>query len=251
MNELWSGTAGVLVGVVVAGAIPLWREWWRRRIERRGELTATWAELYLAKRAFDALANDGVQAPLYRLSIALFERSLPKLIGEGSLRSGEIGVLVEYINRATEVNRGLDRAGAAHAAGQLELVAQEYARNLAKVRELEAPEVRFKSRSLFDATKDAVMRLEDAFKPLVKMGRTQLHYAALIIEVFASSLIWLETLRLSETLRLVDASFAGEPAKFHVWYYHSGTLGFALLLAAIVLQAGVGLSGRGSADITD
>jgi len=53
--DWWSGTAGVLIGTVLASAIPLWREWWRRAIERRGELWAMHTEMYLTNRALQAL----------------------------------------------------------------------------------------------------------------------------------------------------------------------------------------------------
>ena len=48
---------------------------------------------------------------MYRLPLTMFERGLPKLIGEGLLTTNEISGLVEYIMRAEELNRGLDRGG--------------------------------------------------------------------------------------------------------------------------------------------
>jgi hypothetical protein len=160
MIDWWSGTAGVLIGAILASAIPTAVEWWRRRVERRGELIAMSAEYYLAARALHALETENVQAPLYRIPLTMFEHALPKLIGEGSLKTGEIAVLIEYVNRIEELNRGLGRASAAHAAEQPKLTEDEFRRNLAKVAGLRAADARFKGDSLFDLTADILFEFQ-------------------------------------------------------------------------------------------
>jgi len=76
----------------------------------------------------------------------MFTAALPKLIGEGRLLSHEIPILVEYLNRIEELNRGLERAGAARAAEQPVLVREEFGRNLEKTRGLLEPDKRFADR---------------------------------------------------------------------------------------------------------
>jgi hypothetical protein len=62
------------------------------------------------------LVTQKIQAPLYRIPDSTFASGLPKLIGDGRLGENEIAVLLEYADKVSEINRGLDRAGAAHLA---------------------------------------------------------------------------------------------------------------------------------------
>jgi hypothetical protein len=112
-----------------------------------------------------ALKRDNIPAPLYRLPIAMFSRAVPKLVGEGSLTFNEVGILVEYVNRIEELNRGLDRAGEAHAAGREPQMMEEFDRNLIKAEGFSKVERRLENQSLFCATKDAVYRLDETFNP--------------------------------------------------------------------------------------
>jgi hypothetical protein len=123
-------------------------------------------ELFITVSALAALKRDNVAAPLYRLPIAMFSRAVPKLVGEGLLSIDEVGALVEYVNRVEELNRGLDRAGAAHAAGRATQLTEEFERNLAKAEGFSKVERRFYNQSLYDASKDAVYRLDEEFSPL-------------------------------------------------------------------------------------
>jgi hypothetical protein len=164
--DWWSGTAGVLIGTLLATVIPFWREWKRRRVERRGEIDSMFVELRLADLALGELRTRDVGAPLYRLPITMFERAVPKLVGEGLLSLNEHAALIEYINRIEELNRGLDRAGAAHAAGRDLRLAEEFNRNRAKAEEFFKVEKRLVDHSLYDATKETVFRLDEEFSPV-------------------------------------------------------------------------------------
>jgi hypothetical protein len=108
---LWEGAAGVIIG----GCIPLAWSWWRRRVERRGEITGVHAEFFRIHLQLRALFDAKVEAPLYRLPISVTSQVLPKLIGDGVLDENDVYVLIEWVNRIEELNRGLDRAGDAHA----------------------------------------------------------------------------------------------------------------------------------------
>jgi hypothetical protein len=110
-TNLLAGAAGALLGALIGGGIPLgWAALLRRR-ERAGEIQAMQVEMYDAKRSMAALRKENISAPLYRLPLTMFERGLPKLVGEGLLTLNEIAGLIEYVMRSEELNRGLDRAG--------------------------------------------------------------------------------------------------------------------------------------------
>ena len=65
--------------------------------------------------------------------------------------------------------------------------------------------------------------------------RVRLHYVALLFEAAGATLIFLESLRLSETIiQLGFMSYSGPPEEFNVWYYNSGTLGFVFLICGII-----------------
>src|ERR1700733_10500244 len=79
-----------------------------------------------------ALIDGGIMAPLYRLPIFMTSQALPKLIGDGMLDENEVYALIEWVNRIEESNRGLGRAGDAHAANDNAQARDEYSRNLAR-----------------------------------------------------------------------------------------------------------------------
>jgi hypothetical protein len=63
-------------------------------------------------------------------------QAVPKLVGDGLLSMDETGAPVEFINRSEEINRGLDRAGDAHAADNREWLDDEHQRNVTKASNL-------------------------------------------------------------------------------------------------------------------
>jgi hypothetical protein len=163
--DWWSGWTGVLIGgvlgAVLGSSIPLgWRVWQRRR-ERRGEIRAMQAELRLAEMDMTSLIDE-VAAPLYRLPLSMFERALPKLIGEGELTFNEIGLLVEYVNRAEELNRGLDRAAEASMVAANFMLPGEFERNQLKAEAILREILqRHGNRSLRDGAWDALLRIDE------------------------------------------------------------------------------------------
>jgi len=65
-----------------------------------------------------------------------------------------------------------------------------------------------------------------------------LHWCALVCEGLGSLLVFLEAHRISVELAtgVAHADFAGQPPPgYQAWWYDSGGLGFALLLAGIML----------------
>lgn len=154
-----SGIGGVLIGFL----IPAIHGWWRRHQERQGELYAMHCEM---RRAFDciaALRSQPIQAPLYRLPLTIHTIALPKLIGEGNLDINQIGALLEYLARADELNRGLDRAGQAHAAGPggNDWLTQEFNRNRSKAADIvETKYERLGDMTVFDASQAALFALQ-------------------------------------------------------------------------------------------
>jgi hypothetical protein len=130
----WVGAIlGALIGTTIGGGVPLWWASRLRRLERKGQLFGMMAELRLAQLYMSALLSDGYASPLYRLPLSMFEQALPKLIGDGKLTINEIGVLVEYVNRIEELNRGLDRsAEASTKPANGGVLAEEHSRNKIK-----------------------------------------------------------------------------------------------------------------------
>lgn len=115
----------------------------------------------LAEENMRALLTDHVAAPLYHLPLALFQRAVPKLIGEGLLETDEVHAILEYMMRIEELNRGLERARSAAASESLFGVNSEYSRNQEKVRELiDQKQDRFDGETLSDAVAAALSRLD-------------------------------------------------------------------------------------------
>jgi hypothetical protein len=166
--DWWSGWMGALlgaaIGAVLGSCIPLVWTSRQRRLERIGELVGMQVELRLQQMDMDALLNDPVQSPLYRLPVSIFERALPKLIGEKKLTVNEISLLVEYVNRVDELNRGLDRAAEASTTTANGWVVEgEYNRNRDKAKKMLSEKLaRHADQSLFAGAWAALLRLENA-----------------------------------------------------------------------------------------
>jgi hypothetical protein len=169
----WEGAAGALLGAFIGSYIPL--RWARsqRRTERLGELLGMRSEMQQAQVCIEALLNDGVPAPLYHLPLSVFRVALPKLIGDGLLRPFEVSALVEYLNGADELNRGLDRAGeAAMIEGQsnsltrpmaADLLTAEFKRNKLKAENLRSkPLERLNGGPVLACAWNALVRVEIA-----------------------------------------------------------------------------------------
>jgi signal transduction histidine kinase len=90
------------------------------RLERRRRVSGNWAALAAEAETCERLAGaylaDNVPAPLYRFPEAAFSTSFPELLAEGEIGRLEARQLTEFRAAVQEVNRGLDRAGEAHAA---------------------------------------------------------------------------------------------------------------------------------------
>jgi len=69
------------------------------------------------------------------------------------------------VSAVEEINRGLERAGQAHAANREPQLNEEFGRNRIKAEEfLRKLEPRFDNRSLFDVAQTALFRLEGSLK---------------------------------------------------------------------------------------
>lgn len=163
----WDGFGALAFVAVLSFVLTVGVAWWSRRRERLGEIVAMQAELYQGFKCMTALRNQPndigqqmVLAPLYRLPLRMFDRALPKLIGDAKLTDNEINDLLEYAMRADELNRGLERAGDAHAARNDLGMVDEYTRNIAKVAHiLDVKPERPSGESLYDAAWAALIRV--------------------------------------------------------------------------------------------
>jgi hypothetical protein len=163
----WVGALiGAVFGTMLGGCIPLWWTSRLRRLERNGEIGGMMVELRLTQLYLTALLNDGIESPLYRLPLSMFEQALPKLIGDGKLDLNEIALLVEYVNRIEELNRGLDRAAEAStipANGWV--LAAEHSRNKLKAENILLEKLdRLEGLSVHDGAWDALFRVEESDK---------------------------------------------------------------------------------------
>ena len=162
----WLTPVSTLLGVAVGASIPLFSATHRRRLERRGEVIAMISESLQARSSITSLTLQNIQAPLYRLPTTIFKQALPKLIGDGHLRPTEIDVLVEFLNRIDELNRGLERAGDAHSKHPegSNWLNQEHSRNVAKAKEIgELPSERFAGLALIDGADMCLHRMHDLY----------------------------------------------------------------------------------------
>jgi hypothetical protein len=163
-NYWWIGLVSALLGAGIGSSVPIWWSSRLRRIERLGEITAMISEASSAGSRMRTLIRGPVKAPLYRLPSAISKHALPKLIGDGKLTDAEIDLLVEFSNKVDEINRGLERAGAAHAANPegSKWLDQEYERNVAKAAEaVEVDTAENKnSLSMVDSVLAALLRVD-------------------------------------------------------------------------------------------
>ena len=165
--DWWTGWIGALVGgaigAILGSFIPLIWSSHIRRIERKGEIAGMKVELRLARLAMDALLDDEVKAPLYRLPMSMFERGLPKLVGEGRPTLNEMALLFEYANRIEELNRGLDRAREASSIIANDFaIAREFERNSLKADNILNERLkRHKGVSLYDGAWTSLFRIDE------------------------------------------------------------------------------------------
>ena len=163
----WVAAVGTVGAVFVALNLAR-RDTKSRRIERRGDIVAMSADVFQGRLRMTALVREAIQAPLYRIPETMLQHGLPRLIGDGRLTQNEIDVLLEYASRVAEINRGLDRAGDAHASqpSGSDHLTNEFARNQAKANEVLYEESgRFGNESLIDAAERALFRVGLAYSP--------------------------------------------------------------------------------------
>ncbi len=183
MNHIawWEGGGGALlgalVGAVAASVIPVYLNWNKRNIERRGELAAIQDEMRQAKGVLDKLLqpkNPGALAE--RVPMVMLEGGYPKLIGEGLLGRNETSALVQYITQAEAVNRALTAAAQASAAGNGMAANFQVGQGIASARRIIQPErPGMPGQSVFEIVERAVQRLQKRWnRPLMESGARML-----------------------------------------------------------------------------
>jgi hypothetical protein len=78
-----------------------------------------------------------------------------------------------------------------------------------------------------------------AGEPVTRYHTSRLvcHAVGLLLEAIGSFFVLMDAIRLNELASILGLfSYAGEPEKFHPWYYHSLVLGFCLLFGGILFQ---------------
>jgi hypothetical protein len=129
-----------LVGVVVGVALG-WFLNERSRISqareaRKARLHALRVEVEQCGDSMRGYLQANVAAPLYRLPTWAGTQALGYVAMDGSLDEGQVHALLLYYTKIEEVNRGLDRAGEAHAGNDQVQLAMEYNRLCLKIPEI-------------------------------------------------------------------------------------------------------------------
>lgn len=147
-------------GALLGACVPIGWSHYRRAVERRGELAAILVEFRRCEECFSAYLKDGVGAPLYRIPHSALSIALPKLVGDGSLDIDETGILVRYLSVVEEINRGLERCGAAASQGNQDLLNTEFNRLTSKMTTYSTKgEERWQGMTLLEATFSLLARL--------------------------------------------------------------------------------------------
>lgn len=154
-----------------------------------------------------------------------------------------MSALIEYINRVEELNRGLERAGEAHAGERYAQVQQEYNRNYAKATEL-MDKPFSGGKPLFDVARSALFRLdptsENAAPTTRAPFRRWLNAAGLLVGIIGVVIVWhygWPQPTFPRHVSLVtqqDLSAQADAAEAH--YRHMATLGLVLIVAGFLLQ---------------
>jgi len=114
-------TTITLISVLVAAGVAIYvverthrramdREDRARELRIQGNLAGLVAELKLAGRMAAGYLADNVSAPLYRIPLNAFERSLPALMADRVLSAADIETLMDFYANAASINLGLAQA---------------------------------------------------------------------------------------------------------------------------------------------
>jgi hypothetical protein len=118
----------VLVGFILAW-VPQWAD-------RRRRILAHWAalraEVLLCAECTNALLQDHVAAPLYRLPTLAYEKAFPLLLVEGELSELQVLALSRFFAQVQDINRGLENATRLAQASDDAKLQKEYERLLLK-----------------------------------------------------------------------------------------------------------------------
>jgi hypothetical protein len=122
------GVFGTVLGTVVGYLL---NEWTRRRQEkdaRRARLNAVGVEVERCGEMLRTFLQHNVAAPLYRLPTWAGEKAFGQLATDGTLGRAAVQSLLRYYTNISEINRGLERAGAAASASDNSQLQKEFGR---------------------------------------------------------------------------------------------------------------------------
>ena len=128
MKELFLIVAGFILA-----QIPI-------QFDRKRKLKTHWhairAEMMLCHEKVEALLNDHIMAPLYRLPIVAYSTSFPILLAEGAVTEDEVKNIGRCFGQIEDINRGLDNAAEMNKINNNEKLKEEYGRNCLKAKVL-------------------------------------------------------------------------------------------------------------------
>src|SRR5262245_1995806 len=104
----WIPIVSVVIGVVLGYGAAEFREHFRRKHERRGQLEALAVEIELCGELAAAYLASSVQTPAYRLPIRAYETALPAILADGVLSMAEINALTRFYVNVHSFNLAID-----------------------------------------------------------------------------------------------------------------------------------------------
>jgi hypothetical protein len=132
MSEVLIAFGGVAFGFLLGEG----RRLLVSRRENMARLRSLRAEIVQCQHLIELFMVGGVMAPLYRLPSWAASNAFPRLIGDGVLQAQASETLLRYLSTIEEINRGLERAGDAHASRDEARLQDEYGRLQHKLEQL-------------------------------------------------------------------------------------------------------------------
>ncbi|MBI3545767.1 MAG: hypothetical protein HY081_04135 [Gammaproteobacteria bacterium] len=150
MRELAFAIFGFLIGLIPP--------WFSRKRRLRTHWCALRAEILQCKEKSEALLNDNIQSPLYRLPNIAYQTSYPVLLADGAVDEKEVMVLGKFFGQVQDINRGLDNAAHIYMSDTPmgNKLRSEFDRNRLKAEKLSRGDAT--NPSLFDQSKDILDR---------------------------------------------------------------------------------------------
>ncbi len=133
-----SALIGGLLGALINHWLTLVRERAKAKQTRERHLCALSAEIEYCAKLASTYRKGPFTAPLYRFPSTVYKTVYPTLVSE-ILKEDDVLALTVFYSQVEQMNRGLDAVDRYRASKDMELVAKEIERLLAKADEMKHP----------------------------------------------------------------------------------------------------------------